>query len=99
MHRSICWRMLICGLLFSPGLLFAQATLKAKVELNKSGQRVKDASNAVIWLTPIGVGLNTPSQKASEIPRLVQKNKQFHPPLIVIPVGGKVEFPNHDPFF
>jgi len=91
--------MLICGLLFSPGLLFAQATLKAKVELNKSGQRVKDASNAVIWLTPIGVGLNTPSQKASEIPRLVQKNKQFHPPLIVIPVGGKVEFPNHDPFF
>jgi hypothetical protein len=23
----------------------------------------------------------------------------FHPSLIVIPVGGKVEFPNHDPFF
>src|SRR5262249_38493157 len=23
----------------------------------------------------------------------------FKPPLVVIPVGGKVEFPNHDPFF
>jgi hypothetical protein len=30
---------------------------------------------------------------------LVQKNKSFHPSLLVIPVGGKVEFPNHDPFF
>ena len=29
----------------------------------------------------------------------MQKNKSFHPSLLVIPVGGKVEFPNHDPFF
>jgi hypothetical protein len=29
----------------------------------------------------------------------VQKNKSFQPSLLVIPVGGKVEFPNHDPFF
>jgi plastocyanin len=38
-------------------------------------------------------------QKASEIPQLVQTNKSFRPSLLVIPVGGKVEFPNHDPFF
>lgn len=92
-------RVLVCALLVGPGLVFAQATLKARVEVNKSGHRLKDASNAVIWLTPIGAELDPPSQKASEIPRLVQKNKQFHPSLIVVPVGGKVEFPNHDPFF
>jgi hypothetical protein len=44
-------------------------------------------------------GLVLLHQKASEIPQLVQKNKAFHPSLLVIPVGGKVEFPNHDPFF
>jgi hypothetical protein len=29
----------------------------------------------------------------------VQKDKSFHPSLLVIPAGSKVEFPNHDPFF
>ncbi len=53
----------------------------------------------MVWLTPVGATVQPPQQKASEIPRLVQKNKSFHPSLLVIPVGGKVEFPNHDPFF
>ena len=35
----------------------------------------------------------------TSIPQLVQKNKMFHPSLLVIPAGGKVEFPNRDPFF
>jgi hypothetical protein len=91
--------MLMFALLLFSSLAFAQATIKARVEINKAGHHVKDASNAVIWLTPIGVTLDFPPQKPSEIPRLVQKNKQFHPSLIVIPVRGKVEFPNHDPFF
>jgi plastocyanin len=74
--------------------------LKARVELTRNGQRLKDASKAVIWLTPMGGGtVETPQQKPFEIPKLVQKNKMFHPSLIVIPVGGKVEFPNQDPFF
>jgi hypothetical protein len=33
------------------------------------------------------------------VPQLVQKDKSFQPSLLVIPAGGKVEFPNHDPFF
>lgn len=99
MRRSTYSRVLSCALLLGPGLVFAQSTLKARVEVNKGGHPVKDASNAVIWLTPIAMPLNPPRQKPSKIPRLVQKNKQFHPSLIVIPVGGKVEFPNHDPFF
>jgi plastocyanin len=75
-------------------------TLTARVQLTKGGRDVKDASNAVVWLTPLGgARVDPPRQKLSEIPQLVQKNKMFHPSLVVIPVGGKVEFPNHDPFF
>jgi plastocyanin len=32
-------------------------------------------------------------------PRLVQQDTSFRPPLLVIPVGGSVDFPNRDPFF
>ena len=35
-----------------------------------------------------------PPQISSQIPQLVQKDKAFHPSLLVIPAGGKVEFPN-----
>jgi plastocyanin len=75
--------------------------LKGKVQLSRSGHRLRDASNLVIWLTPVG---NTPApavpqQQPSQIPQLVQKDKSFHPSLLVIPAGGKVEFPNRDPFF
>jgi plastocyanin len=76
-----------------------QVPLKAHVDLTRNGHRLKDASKAVVWLTPIGKTIEPPRQAASEIPQLVQREKSFHPPLLVIPVGGKVEFPNHDPFF
>ncbi len=73
--------------------------LKVRVELTRNGRHQKDASQTVVWLTPVGASVATPRQKPSEIPQLVQKDKSFHPALLVIPVGGKVEFPNHDPFF
>jgi plastocyanin len=78
-----------------------QVALKAQVQLTRDGHRAKDASKAVIWLTPLGSIPASPvaPQKASEIPQLVQAHKSFRPPLLVIPMGGKVEFPNHDPFF
>ncbi len=79
-------------------LLAQQAEVKAQVELLRNGHKLKNASNAVIWLTPIGsVAPDPPIQTV--IPRLEQKNKAFHPALVVVPVGGKVEFPNDDPFF
>ena len=79
--------------------LCAQAQLKAHVDITRDGHRLKDASQAVVWLTPLGTSVEAPTQKPSEIPQLVQRDKSFHPSLLVIPVGGKVEFPNHDPFF
>ncbi len=77
----------------------AQDTLRGHVDLTRNGRRLKDASHAVVWLTPIGRIVETPQQLSSKIPKLIQKDKAFHPSLIVVPVGGKVEFPNHDPFF
>jgi plastocyanin len=75
----------------------AQVSLKAHVELTSGRHHLKDASAAVVWLTPLGTTVPVPVQ--TSIPQLVQKNKSFQPPLVVIPVGGKVEFPNRDPFF
>ncbi len=69
------------------------------MDLTRGGHRLKDASKAVVWLTPVGIAVDPPVQKPSEIPQLVQRDKTFHPSLIVIPAGGKVEFPNRDPFF
>jgi len=77
----------------------AQEALKAHVDLTRNGHRLKDASQAVMWLTPLGAAVEPPRQDPAHIPQLVQKNKSFHPSLLVIPVGGRVEFPNHDPFF
>ncbi len=77
-----------------------QSALQARVEIIRNGHRLKDASQAVVWLSPVGgANIEPPHQDATKIPQLVQKNKSFQPSLLVIPVGGKVEFPNHDPFF
>ena len=77
----------------------AQSPLRAHVDLTRNGHRLKDGSHVVIWLTPVGVPVQAPKQDPTKIPKLVQKDKSFHPSLVVIPVGGKVEFPNRDPFF
>jgi len=88
---------LIGLLLLLIGSLQAQESLRAHVELTKGGHRLKDFSKAVVWLTPLGISVEPPRQ--TTIPQLVQKNKSFQPSLLVIPAGGKVEFPNRDPFF
>ncbi len=93
-------RFSLCLVLLTAVCAPAQQTeLKARIELTHNGHRIKDASQAVIWLTPLGATVEQPRQKATEIPQLVQRDKSFQPSLLVIPVGGKVEFPNHDPFF
>src|ERR1700692_260594 len=96
---SQCGWMLCLVLLAAGSTPAQQPALKARVQLTRNGHHVANASQAVVWLTPVGTPVDPPQQKASEIPQLVQKNKAFHPSLLVIPVGGKVEFPNHDPSF
>src|SRR5271168_4852974 len=75
--------------------------LKGRVQLTRNERPLHDASKVVVWLTPLGAtpAPAPPLQERSQIPQLVQKDKSFHPSLLVIPAGGKVEFPNQDPFF
>ena len=95
--RSIHFAVLLSSLLLLIRSMQGQESLRAHVDLTKAGHRLKDSSKAVIWLTPMGATVQPPQQ--TRIPQLVQKNKSFQPSLLVIPAGGKVEFPNRDPFF
>jgi hypothetical protein len=101
MGRCTYFRVACLLVVFSVCSAAQNTELKAKVQLTRNGRHVGDNSKVVVWLTPLG---NTPvpdvpRQDPSQIPQLVQKDKSFHPSLLVIPAGGKVEFPNHDPFF
>jgi hypothetical protein len=53
---------------------------------------------AAIWLTPMNPG-GTLSLDTGRAYTLLQKNKQFTPHLLIVPVGSIVHFPNADPFF
>jgi plastocyanin len=82
---------------------FPPVTIKVEI-LNPQASRKSngtkgsvDASNIVIWLTPIDAeeattGANHPA------PQIAQINKSFNPHVIVIQVGTPVQFPNRDPF-
>jgi len=95
--RSIHFAAPLSSLLFLISSVQGQESLRAHVDLTKGGHRLKDSSKAVIWLAPLGATVQPPQQ--TSIPQLVQKNKSFQPSVLVIPAGGKVEFPNRDPFF
>lgn len=66
-----------------------------------SANKVLDASNVVVWLTPLDKAeANRSRQRSLEhSPQLVQRHKTFEPHILIVPVGTTVEFPNKDPFF
>ena len=90
-------RSLTMFLRFRYSAALMQQTLKAHVDITRNGHRLKDASEAVVWLSPLGGMRNSPSD--SQIPNWCRRTRAFILLSVVIPVGGKVEFPNHDPFF
>jgi hypothetical protein len=105
-RTASCILLLLCALLATAqdaevkGVELKGVELKGKVQLTREGRHVGDASKVVVWLTPLGTTPALPPlPQTSPIPQLVQKDKSFHPSLLVIPAGGQVEFPNHDPFF
>jgi plastocyanin len=83
--------------------LYAQhITVRGQVEVvGKHGAR-KNLPSTVVWLVPAAdtsneIPKSVPNQSGTL--RLVQKNKNFEPHILVVPVGSVVEFPNRDPFF
>lgn len=73
--------------------------LKRGVTETAAGATGADASNVVVWLSPLdrpaSMGLADPVRP----PQLVQRDKAFEPHVLVVQAGTTVEFPNKDPFF
>jgi plastocyanin len=57
------------------------------------------ASEVVVWLSPRQALASKPQPQSHGPYRLLQKDKQFSPHVLVVPTGTNVEFPNADPFF
>src|SRR5262249_24885023 len=79
------------------GTVSGQVEVQPAVENAKRSNKL-DHSKVVVWLEPRDANHNISAAGQSHW-RLVQKNKQFIPSLLVVPVGSSVEFPNQDPFF
>ena len=62
--------------------------------LEKGGARASDLSDAVVYLEGVKAAKPKPASAT-----LMMKAKAFTPHVVVIPVGGTVEFPNDDPIF
>lgn len=87
--------------------LYAHAqtfSVSASVNVNHHRSNHDEESNSpvVAWLVPQNDAKPPAAPVADSAPKhftLLQKNKNFDPHLLVIPVGSQVEFPNRDPFF
>jgi len=67
--------------------------------LTNSQAPLKDASNVVVWLVPLGATANIPNQSGRRAFQMAQHNKSFQPSILVVPIGTAVDFPNLDPWF
>jgi plastocyanin len=93
------------------GAAWAQrAPVTARVEIvqKKAGAQpastaspAKDASGAVVWLSPADDAARraAAAQPPRPSPKLAQRNKAFEPHLVVVQAGTTIQFPNDDPFF
>ena len=72
-----------------------ELTVTGQAELlTKANVAVKNRSNVVVWLNPIGDTTRPTAPRSPAGPvRLVQKNKRFEPRILVVPAGTPVEFP------
>ncbi|MBI4907820.1 MAG: hypothetical protein HY820_29620 [Acidobacteria bacterium] len=61
-----------------------------------AARRNKDYSGVVVWLERRD---GTTPALQPKTARIVQKNKRFVPPVLAVPVGSTVTFPNFDPIF
>src|SRR5690348_9786250 len=92
------WTMRV--LLLSAAAGAQEVTLTARVALvSETRSHPPKPENVVLWLTPMGNSMAAKGPSQSQPLRLTQKDKQFHPHVLVVPVGAVVQFPNRDPVF
>lgn len=78
----------------------SRSTVSGEVRFvdEKSGKPARDSASAAIWLVPSGAQAMR-LDASTQTYRMVQRNKQFHPHLLIVPLGSTVIFPNLDPWF
>ncbi len=104
--RNLCFRSLMAAGVFAIISLAAacaqEVDVQGRVELLQGkAQKPLAHGNVVLWLTPEPTVMKAsidPSTTPGHF-RMEQKNKNFKPHLLVVPLGSTVEFPNLDPFF
>lgn len=103
-----CLAAAVFALIFPRRVAPASAPVTAEIEIvNRSGTGPgsaagrSDASNVALWLVPLDTAAQAAAATAPQepSPQLVQRNKTFHPHVVIVEVGTVVEFPNKDPFF
>ncbi len=88
-----------CGVVYSQNVDVRAHFEIARPATGKSPVRAS-SPDVVLWLNPVLPGVAatgvavTPGHFS-----MVQKDKAFHPHLLVVPLGSIVAFPNLDPFF
>lgn len=91
-------------------IAYAQEQVQAKISAStvsgeirlaeeKSGKALQDSSGAAVWLTSLDAVQPARLDATKQTYRMLQHNKQFHPHLLVVPLGSIVRFPNLDPWF
>lgn len=86
-------------LLVIAGIASAQtAAVTGQVVVRHARTNQHGNQDVVLWLKPLTTPVSLPEVSSQRF-RMTQKNKQFEPHLLVVPVGTAVEFPNQDPFF
>jgi plastocyanin len=76
--------------------------VSVRLEIDAAPRHAPVAQGAV-WLVrqgaaPLREELDALAQRPKSY-QILQKGKEFHPHLLVVPVGSSIEFPNADPFF
>ncbi len=105
MRSSLC--LIFFGWMCAPWLQAQGVSVSAKILVHPQQpveamkrQSIANPANVVVWLVPLEPTDPKPANPPPQTPyKLVQKNKEFTPHLLVVPTGTSVEFPNKDPFF
>jgi len=79
-------------------LLAQEINVTGRVVL-EGAANISPANSTVVWLVPLGTGLNGAQGVSPMHAVLQQKNKTFEPHLLVVTKGSTVDFPNRDPWF
>jgi hypothetical protein len=81
----------------APSLSEVRARITQPRAARSSAHPSEPMPPAVIWLNPVPGQPSSPAHPGSFT--LLQKDKMFHPHLLIVPLGSSVSFPNADPFF